>query len=108
MLQIFQTLTGYGGDSNHLQLVLSTPAFELFYLIGISGVHLCRNHDRRLLRQLWIVLKEFGANCFEFVYGIRFAQSRNVNQMQQDAASFDMAQKLDAKTVTFVRSFDQT
>ena len=89
MLQIFQTLTGYGGDSNHVEIILSTPAFELFYLLWIRGVHLRCRDEMGFQRQVLAVLRQLVLYGVEALDRIAFIALSDIDKVEQQARPID-------------------
>src|SRR5262245_66624930 len=72
-----------------------------------SGVELGSHDDHRFFAELFAECQKFVVDGCKRVEGIGVSEIAGVNQVNEQARAFHMAQKANAETRPFVRAFDQ-
>ena len=91
------------------QAALARQLFERRDALGIlSGIDLGRDHDHRLVRQIFGEAGELAHHDFEIVHRIAAGGFGYIHQVGQQARALDVAQELDAQAVAGMRALDQS
>src|SRR5437899_11093988 len=74
----------------------------------VEGISLGRHYDLRTQSQIRIVSSKLTVDDFVIVTRIAARSRRHVNQMKQHLGALNVSQKPIAKSMAFMRAFDQT
>ena len=73
----------------------------------VERINLARHHDLRTQSQIRIVSSKLAIDDFVIVSRIAARSRRHVNQMKQHLGALDVPQETIAKSMAFMRAFDQ-
>src|SRR5436305_174915 len=108
---VLQLLYAFASDCRDGEKWVSALFAESLYLrelLWIGNVHLGGDHDHRLLREAGAEAYELIHDDFEVVDGVRAAAGiGDINHVQQQPGTFDVAEELNAEAVSAVRAFDE-
>jgi hypothetical protein len=96
--QIFHAVTGNGGNRVEFEVALLAESLKLFKACAVSGgVQLSGNDDHRFFDEGWTKGFQFSVDHLKRVDRIIGVGVARIDQMDEEAGAFDVAQETDAE-----------
>ena len=96
---------GYSEERRAMFTGLGAHRFDAAWVL--ARVDLTGQDNHRFREQLFAELAQLAEDNVEIVGWVAAAEIRDIDEMNEQPSTFDVAQELNAQAVSFVRAFDQ-